>query len=244
MTDEAPKQAEGTDQAQATGSAASAKPKRERIPRPYPSLHLEKALQIALAIKENNAGNPWPPGQVAKAIGIGEKSSSLDFATRASQMYGLTSGTRAATYISLETIGREIVYAPGAEAELAARRRAFLNVDIFSKVLEYYKGNQLPELDFLSNTLSSEFGLPKAWHEEFRSIFLANCAFAAIGPSWDGPSEVSRSGSNSVVTTESPVVKSFAAESNTEGKRCFVIMPSPSVDLTGRTASLTRYSTA
>jgi hypothetical protein len=48
-----------------------------------------------------------------------------------------------AAAISLEKNGREIVYAPNAETEVAARRRAFINVEIFAKVLEYYKGNNL-----------------------------------------------------------------------------------------------------
>lgn len=200
--------------------------RRSTNPRPYPLHTLERALALAQAIKGHNAGNPWPPTEVAKAIGMGAKSSMLDTLARASVLYGLTSGTRAASHMSLEKIGRDIVYAPNPDAELNAKRRAFLNVEIFSKVLEYYKGNQLPELDFLSNTLSSEFGLAVDWHEEFRRIFLENCEFVEIGASWSGLEGASSSRvASRKREPQSPVVKAFASESNPDGKRCFVIMP-------------------
>lgn len=223
----AKEQPAGTGEQSKPGAGSDAKkPKRATIVRPYPMYALEKALAIALAIKEKNAGNPWPPSQVAKGIGMGEKSSALDLLARASQLYGLTSGTRQAPAISLEKIGRDIAYAPNSEAELLARRRAFLNVEIFSKVLEYYKGCNLPELDFLSNTLISEFSLPKELHEEFRRVFLDNCKYVGIGTEWRGletpaPAINRRSAGND----STPATKTFAASTNTDGKRCFVIMP-------------------
>lgn len=209
-------------------AATTAKPKRQVVARPYPMNTLEKALVIALAIKDKNAGNPWHPSQVAKAVGIGEKSSALDLLARSSQLYGLTSGTRQASAISLEKIGREIVYAPSADAEILARRKAFLNVEIFTKVLEYYKGNNLPELEFLSNTLQSEFNLPKEFHEEFRRVFLSNCDFAKIGSEWSGIDTTPTASPRTIrqsAGTSTPAIKSFAASENREGKRCFVVMP-------------------
>ena len=201
------------------------RPRRQTLVRPYPIYALEKALSIPLAIKEKNAGNPWSPTQVAKALGMGEKSSYLDLMARACQLYGLTSGTRAAPAISLEKIGREIVYAPSLEAEIFARRKAFLNVEIFSKVLEYYKGNNLPEMEFLSNTLVSEFGLPRELHEEFAKIFIENCRFAEIGNLWTGLSTPPSATGRKTQGEQSPAVRAFASVENRDGKRCFVIMP-------------------
>jgi hypothetical protein len=197
--------------------------KRLSTPKPFPVYTLEKALSVALAIKEKNAGNPWPPTEVAKALGIAERSSSIDNFYRSSALYGLTTGTRNASYISLEKIGREIAYAPNAEQELYAKRQAFLNVEIFSKVLEYYKGNNLPDLQFLSNTLVNEFGVPIEFHEDFRDIFQKNCRFVEIGTEWRG---ISTPGSLMVRTrSESPSVVSYASEGNATGRSCFVIMP-------------------
>ena len=201
------------------------KPKRPTIVRPFPIYPLERALSIAMAIKEKNAGNPWPPSQVSRAIGIGEKSSYLDIMARSSQMYGLTSGTRQAISISLEKIGREIVYAPNAEAQLLARRRAFLNVDLFAKVLEYYKGSNLPELQYLSNTLYAEFQLDRTLHEEFRKVFLENCTFCGIQGDFTGTADTLLVVSQRPQNEPMPAIKAFASSENRDGKRCFVIMP-------------------
>jgi hypothetical protein len=199
--------------------------KKVNYVRPYPLYSLEKSLVIAKAIKEKNAGNPWASTQVAVALGIGEKSSSLDIMSRASSLYGLTSGTRASGTISLEKLGRDIVYAPTLEDEIVALQRSFLNVDIFSKVVEYYKGNNLPEITFLSNTLESVFSIPKEFHEEFRKIFLENCDFTHISSDWTGVAPATSGGYRQKSELPKPAVKSFSAGAKSEGKRCFVIMP-------------------
>ncbi|MBS1824727.1 MAG: hypothetical protein JST93_05365 [Acidobacteria bacterium] len=51
------------------------------------------------------------------------------YLTTASRDYGLTSGTRDTPKIQIEELGREIVYAPNAEAELALKKRAFLQIE-------------------------------------------------------------------------------------------------------------------
>lgn len=208
---------------EARSTKATGKRKRTGTPKPYPSYTLEKALSVSLAIKQNNAGNPWPPTQVAKALGVAEKSSSIDILYRSSALYGLTSGTRGANQISLEKLGRDIVYAPSQGKELQAKRQAFLNVELFSKVLEYYKGNNLPEVQFLSNTLVNEFDLSVEFHEEFRTLFLDNCRFCEIGSEWSGLSTPGNRLTRSRL--DSPAVVTYASESNVDGKSCFVIMP-------------------
>lgn len=221
------------DQNDARTNSSAEKIKRPKSPRPFPSATLEKSLSIALAIKEKNAGNPWQPTQVAKALNMGAKSSALDTYARASQLYGLTSGSRQSPAFSLEKLGREIVYAPSPDALIGARRRAFLNVELFAKVLQYYKGNNLPEFEYLSNTLNLEFGLPAEWHQEFRDIFIENCRYCEIGNQWTGLESTPVQQQRTPTAATSPVISSFAASENREGKRCFVIMPFTGVFLTG-----------
>ncbi|WP_298197892.1 hypothetical protein [Novosphingobium sp.] len=191
--------------------------------RNYPMFSLAKALSIGQTIKTNNAGNPWPPTEVSKSLGYGEKSSTVDLLFRAASLYGISSGTRAASSITLEKIGRDILYASSPESELKAKRAAFLNVDIFSKVLEYYHGNNLPKMEFLSNTLFSEFSIPVEFHQEFKDIFEENCDFVQIGKEWQGLNTPARD--TITKRTASPAVISYSAEANPSGLDCFVIMP-------------------
>jgi hypothetical protein len=133
---------------------------------PFPRATLEKALQVPYALKEHNGGNPWETEEVRKAVGSGGGNAWF-YLSAASRDYGLTSGTRDTPKISLEELGREIVYAPNAEVELTLKKQSFLKIDIFKRVLEYYKGSNLPDMKYLGNTLTKEFGLEPETHEEF-----------------------------------------------------------------------------
>jgi hypothetical protein len=159
-------------------SAKLAKAATSKSPK-FPKTTLEKALQIPFAIKDKNGGNPWEPEEIRQAVAVSQGNSWYP-QTAASRDYGLTSGTRDAPPISLTELGREIVYAPNPETELALKKQAFLNIDIFKRVLEYYKGSNLPDMKYLGNVLTKQFGLDPETHEEFAKIFRENCQYLGI----------------------------------------------------------------
>jgi hypothetical protein len=159
-------------------SAKLAKAVASKSPK-FPKTTLEKALQIPFAIKDKNGGNPWEPEEIRQAVAVSQGNSWYS-QTAASRDYGLTSGTRDAPPISLTELGREIVYAPNPETELALKKQAFLNIDIFKRVLEYYKGSNLPDMKYLGNVLTKQFGLDPETHEEFAKIFRENCQYLGI----------------------------------------------------------------
>jgi hypothetical protein len=133
-----------------------------------------------IAIKDHNGANPWEPEEVRKSIGAGTGGNAFFYLLVASRDYGLTIGTVSAQKIELADIGREILYVPNPEAEKSTKIRAFLNVEIFKRVLEYYKGSNLPEMKYLGNTLTKEFELQPETHEEFSRIFRENCQYLGI----------------------------------------------------------------
>src|SRR4051812_8601023 len=142
--------------------------------RSYPRAPLETCVRVAEIIKEKNGGNPWPPTEVAKALGLSPKSSNLDLYTASGAQYGITEGSRASENVSITPRGRDVVYAESPEGELEAKRAAFLSVDVFAKVLDHYGGNQLPEKQYLSNTLLDKFSIPVELQDEFVEVFQKN----------------------------------------------------------------------
>jgi len=154
--------------------------KKARVRWSFPRATLEQALKIAYAIKDNNGGNPWEPDEIRKAIGAGTGGNAYFYLTAAARDYGLTTGASSAEKIALADLGRDLVYAPNQEAEQAFKRRAFLTIDVFKRVLEYYKGSNLPEMKYLGNTLQKEFGLAPETHEEFSRTFRENCQYLNI----------------------------------------------------------------
>lgn len=142
--------------------------------RNYPIYTVEKSLVIAQKIKEMNGGNPWSPKEVKVAINLTDNNKFF-YCSQASRDFGFTIGTRDAKEISLTDFGRSTVYAPDVQTEKRKKIEAFLRIDIFRDVLDYYKGSKLPEMKYLSNTLEDKFKLHPDFHDEFSRIFNENC---------------------------------------------------------------------
>lgn len=196
--------------------------KKPRVHWPFPRATLEEALKIPYGIKENNGGNPWEPDEVRKAIGAGTGGNAYFYLTSASRDYGLTIGTCTAEKIALTDLGRDIVYAPNPSDEKALKVRAFLSVDIFKRVLEYYKGSNLPEMKYLGNTLQKEFDLKPETHEEFSRTFRENCQYLGIT---SGIPTAAGEASEPTSTIHAPDTITLAEAEGASKLMAFVIMP-------------------
>ena len=155
-------------------AASASKGKNPKAQRSYPLITIESCLIIAQKIKELNGGNAWTPKAVANAINIRD-TNKLFYYTAASRDFGFTVGTMKATEIALTEFGRATVYAPNPESERLKKIEAFLKIEIFKNVLDYYKGSTLPDMKYLGNTLEDKFKLHPDFHEEFSKVFSENC---------------------------------------------------------------------
>lgn len=196
--------------------------KKARVKWPFPRTTLEQALKVPCAIKDHNGGNPWEPEEIRKAIGVGSGNPYF-YLTAASRDYGLTIGTRDTEKIALADLGRELVYAPNQEVEHALKLKAFLNTDIFKRVLEYYKGSNLPDMKYLGNTLQKEFDLAPETHEEFSKIFRENCKY--LGITSGVPATPSEDGTERESMTTAPGTITLAEAGGASRLTAFVIMP-------------------
>ncbi len=91
-------------------SRATARPedaKKGGPRRPYPRVTLEESTRIPLALKEKNGGNPWPPADVARAVGLSHKNTDFFYLAAASRDFGLTEGSRDSDQIALTEFGRD-----------------------------------------------------------------------------------------------------------------------------------------
>jgi hypothetical protein len=215
-----PEVAAGTSEQPATVDGK--KPSAARVERPFPRRSLEEALRVPKAIRDGNAGKPWGADQVALALKIAAKSSNLKYLLGAAADFGLTNGKSAVGLVALTDLGKEAVYPSSPESETKALRQAFNNIDAFKKVLEHYDGNNLPEREFLDNTLQKDFDLHPEALDEFVQLFEKNCRTAKIGKELPDDGKPSTNGhSSTVISTATPTPTAKA------GSRpvCFIIMP-------------------
>ncbi|BEM14632.1 hypothetical protein LZ335_07375 [Serratia marcescens] len=147
------------------------KPKRD-----FPQYSLEDCRKIADCLKEFNAGNPWAPGEVAKALGLG-KGPNFFYMTASARDYGITVGTRDTSKIELTELGKSLVYPKSQEEEGNAILSSFLNIDLFKKVYDYYQGGNLPEIEYLKNTLKTEFGIDDQLQDDFYNLYQQNLKY-------------------------------------------------------------------
>lgn len=174
-------------------------------------------------MKDKNGGHPWPPDQIAEAVGVSYKTNPFFYTTAGSRDYGLTIGGRDSKMISLTDLGRDLVYAPNPDVERAKKKEAFLSVEIFKKVLEHYDDSVLPEMKYLGNTLENKFSLAPEFHDDFAKLFRENCKF--VGVTSAGVAEDRREfsdGDTTSISSSSIVIGEPVAGSNI---KCFVIMP-------------------
>ncbi len=203
----------------------AARKRAPAIDRPYPRKTLQEALRVPTAIRTHNGGNPWPPSEVAKALNMG-MSGNFFYLTAAARDFGLTEGTREAQVISLTDLGREVVYPSSEEVEHEARLKAFLCVEKFRQLVEYYGGSNLPEGEFVRNTLETTFGLDPRVHEEFLDLFTKNCRFVGIGAEWKGSAKRSGAGAAFGEQSSSAAARAPASTADSaDGPVCFVAMP-------------------
>lgn len=194
--------------------------------RAYPRATLEDALGIPKVLKKVNGGNPWSPGEVASALDLSKATNAFFYVAAASREFGLTDGSRDSTQISLTDLGRDVVYAPSENAEAKLKRAAFQKVELFTRVLDYYKGSSLPEMKYLGNTLEREFQIHPDHHEEFSDLFKRNCAYLGIGKGYTSSErgEVEPKEGEGAAGHQRDVVTLAEPEQET-GLTCFVVMP-------------------
>jgi hypothetical protein len=134
--------------------------KRTRSTTAFPKISLMEALQIANAIKEHNAGNPYDRLDLAKAVNRSPGASQFRMLITASGQFGLTEGSYNSKSISLTPLGRSIVFPESPQKRIESIRKAFFSVPLFKRFFEDFDKNKLPSIEYLEGTLNRTYGIP------------------------------------------------------------------------------------
>lgn len=158
------------------GSKAEAAAKVARSEIQFPYVDLEGAIDVAKAII-SKGGVPLERDQLAAALGLVANSGNYSIRTAAAKQFGLTETFAGKT--QLTPLGYEILDPPRAAS---AKVRAFLEVPLYKRVYDEYRGKQLPPRPHGLESAFVSFGVAPKQKDKARQVFERSARMAGFFP--------------------------------------------------------------
>lgn len=166
------------------------KGRRSRSPR-APSLNIKDAIVLARSIQEK-AGGIVGRDTFSHLAGVSPGSSGRAFRVAAMRAFGLVDGPD--SRLELTPLAQSIVSSVSPDEEREGRRRAFLNVPLFRRIAEEFRGKSLPEEKFLTNHIHRNLAVDpsnsRGWAQAFIESGEQASFFLQIAGRWTIPSEL------------------------------------------------------
>ena len=147
------------------------------LPWTFPKNKLEDAIRLAQAIEEKNAGKPVKAGDLCKFVGFVNPDWRFLEVLKSANQYQLLEGSGATATVSLSSIGADIVAPSVPSQRQSALLKAFLAVEQFKQVYEFYSGKKIPDDEFFANKLVRDFSVQRERVQTFIEVFMANLGF-------------------------------------------------------------------
>jgi len=150
----------------------------------FPRHSLERALRIPQAILVKNAGRECTQQESASFVGINYNKGPYVVELSSARKFGLLE--RSSGRVRLTDLAKTILHPHDEEAHLNGLRNAVLNAPGISDVYKRYRGENLPEDQFLNNALVAKFRIPQNKLGEFKEIFKQSLQYAKLIEKTDG----------------------------------------------------------
>jgi hypothetical protein len=165
------------DQADAD-SSNSAKRVRSLQPK-YPRHNVERALRIAKAIFDQNGGRPATPHEAAAFVGSKSTKGQFGVEMASAKKYGFLE-TDDQGRLVLTNRARRALAPQSPTDRTSAFQEAVLAAPDISAVYNFYRGQSLPDPQFLNNALTERFKIPAEKTAEFLTIFYDDIKSAEL----------------------------------------------------------------
>jgi len=159
---------------------------RRKPNKPFPPTALEEAINLADAIRDYNAGQPFDRLLLADALGIKPGSSNFRDVLKAGYQYGVTSGSEKSDKVSLTPLGTKLTKPVNSEERAQAVTEAALTPELAGTVYRHFNRNKMPGTEFLKNSLERQFDVPPEWSQEIATLLDKNARYAGLVRSISG----------------------------------------------------------
>lgn len=145
----------------------------------FPRHSLSKALRIPQAIFDQNAGKACSRQDAAKFFGLSSPVGLFSVEISSGMKYGLLEQSQPG-YIQPTALAKQILRPQSPTDALEGYRAAILNAPDISEVYQHYRGENLPDDQFLKNTVVETYKVPVDDFQEFKQIFLDSLETAEL----------------------------------------------------------------
>jgi hypothetical protein len=161
-------------------SKAPKEPKAPATPKAkFPRHPLSKALRIPRAIFDQNAGRACSRQDAAKFFGLSTPVGLFSVEISSGLKFGLLEQPQAG-HIQPTALAKQILRPQSPNDTIDGYRRAILNAPDISEVYQHYRGENLPDDQFLKNTVVETYKVPPDDFVEFKQIFLDSLETAEL----------------------------------------------------------------
>lgn len=193
---------------------------------PYPRHSLEKSLRIPKGILEQNAGKECTDEQSATYVGVKFNKGPYNVELNSAIKFGLLDRPETGK-IGLTDISRKILKPQKENDKITGLREAIIKAPVISDIYTHYRGENLPDTQFLDNALTEKYNIPTNKLTEFKSIFFESLNTAELISEKDGKYRLldisfDQSGHEKAEESFKKLEKSAKIKS---GDSCFVMMP-------------------
>ncbi len=209
-----------------SGAAQSTQGARRGEKVAFPKHSLSRSTRIANAILDQNAGKACTRQEAAKLLGLGSAAGPFGVEVASGVKFGLLEQPQAG-YIQPTALARKILRPQSAADTLDGYREALLLAPVISDVYQHYRGENLPDDQFLQNAVVEKFHVPAEGFAEFRTIFVESLQTAELlEPHGERIRVVDFTGSIAAPASASERIKRLERGASVgSGDSCFVMQP-------------------
>lgn len=144
-----------------------------------PYVDLGEALELVDKVY-NDGGGSVSEDQLSAMFSNSVQSSSFRLKLGALKTFGLVSQAGAGTRVELSEVGRSYSAAMTAGQRASAVQAAFLNIENYRKLFEFWSGKVLPQDEFFLNSIRERCKVPAELARSWKNSFMESARAAGL----------------------------------------------------------------
>ena len=145
----------------------------------FPRHSLAKALRIPSTLFEQNAGKACTRQEAARFFGLSSPAGPFSVEISSSLKFGLLEQPEPGK-IQPTALAKQILRPQSPTDTVDGYRQAILNAPDVSEVYQHYRGENLPDDQFLRNTVVETYKVPAETFSEFRQVLIESLETAEL----------------------------------------------------------------